>query len=266
MSTEFTEWVKAFIEWLEETGIMDALTDMLTEISVQSIYAFWALVISVIGSLAIGGVILTVGIVVAVVTAVVVITLYVLRAIGLCNIAKKLGVKNRFLAWIPYANAYVLGACAEQSARRNGKKPWKWGYILLFTTLGLRIGQPIVQMLIAIILTIFPMLSALIGLIMGCSGLILLVMTGYCLWCICKEFMDQTLAVIFAVLGPICKDAVAVLLFVVGFLRLRPAGAADTAPKVTESAASMAAPALVGVEKSEDRDAAAVIAAESDTD
>ena len=146
-----------------------------------------------------------------------------LRSVGLFKIAKKLGVKHRFLAWIPYGYAYLLGKCAEASAQRNGKKTWKWGWILLITSLALGIGQPVVQGAITIILSVFPFLSVIIAVLIECSSLILLVMTGYCMWCIYKEFMNHVLAVILAVicpLGGLIGDAV---LFIVGFFKLHPA-------------------------------------------
>ena len=214
--------IESIIDWMEETGLLDAITEMITDITVQSIYAVLALLFSAISSLAIGGVILTVIAIAVVVTVLIMILLYVLRGIGLSRIAKKLGVKNRFLAWIPYGNAYLMGVCAEQSMKRNGKKTWKWGLILLFTTLAMGIGQPIIQFLLTNLLSIVPGLSVIVNLILELSSIILLAMVAHCLWSIFKEYVDSIPAVIMAILGALGGDLTAVLLFIFGCLKLRP--------------------------------------------
>ncbi|MBQ2256871.1 MAG: hypothetical protein II330_08400 [Clostridia bacterium] len=230
MVNEFTEWVKALVLWLQETGILDAWTDMVTDITVESIYAVLVLLISAISSLAVSGIILVALAIATVVIVVAALVFYVLRAVGLSRIAKKMGVKNRFLAWIPYGFSYLLGACAEQSAKRNGKKTWKWGLILLFTTLGMGIGQPVVQLALTVVLSVLPVLSALVTFLVECSSIILLAMMGYCLWCIFKEYMDHVPALILAILGALCGTGVfAVMLFVMGFLKLRPASENEAA-------------------------------------
>ena len=220
---EFTG-IEPILEWMEENGLLDALTEMLTNVSVESIRTVIVLLFSVISSLTIGGIILVVLAIVAVAIVLSLLVVYVLRAIGLMRIAKKLGVKNRFLAWIPYGNAFLLGACAERCTEKNGKKPWKWGMILLFTSLGLGVGKPVVQLALTIILSIIPGLSAVVNLIVECSSLILLAIIGHCLWRVLKEFMDNVPAIILALLGALGgKGVFAVLVFIVGFLKLRPA-------------------------------------------
>lgn len=224
---------ETIIEWMEQVGLMDALTDMFVDVSVETIYALVTLAIAAIGSLAIGGIILAAMAIAAIVTAVVMLVLFILRAIGLTKIAKKLGIGHRYLAWIPYANAYLLGECAEYSIKRNGKKPAKWGLILLLTSLGLGIGQPVVQVALHIVLSFIPGLSTFAALLVECSSVILVVMTGYCLWRIFREFMDNVLAIVLAVIGPIGGDLVAVILFIVSFFKLRPVKA-PTASEDTE--------------------------------
>ncbi len=231
MNEEFVfTGIESIIDWMEQTGLLDALTDILVDISVEAIYAFVALAISSIGSLAAGGVILAVLAVVGIVavisfliTVLVAVLIYVLYAIGLSKIAKKLGVKHRFLAWIPYARIYLLGECAEQSRKRNNKKTWKWSLILLLTSLALGIGQPVLQAVIYIILSVLPMLSVVINVLLECSSVILLVMIGYCLWNIYREFMDNAIAIVLAVICSLGGWIGDVILFIVGFFKLRPA-------------------------------------------
>ncbi len=220
--------IEPIIDWLEQSGLLDAISNAIAEFSVESLIALVTLVLAAIGGLAIGGIILAVLAVVVIAVAMIAIAAYLMRGIGLSKIAKKLGVKHRFLAWIPYARTYLLGKCAEQSMMRNGKKAWKWGRILLCTTIGLGIGLPIVQASILFLLSSHPVISVLVALLLECSSLILLFMTGRCLLSICKEFMGNVLAVILAILAPL-SGLVAVLLFVVGFLKTNAVRAAEEA-------------------------------------
>ena len=232
MNTEINfTGIESILDWMEQTGLLDAISDVIVDVSVESLIALVTLAITVIGGLAIGAIILAVLAVVAIVLVVIAIVVYVLRGIGLSRIAKKLGVKHRFLAWIPYAHAYLLGACAEQSMKRNGKKTWKWSWILLIATLGLGVGLPVVQASFSLVLSFMPMLSVLVSLLLECSSLILLAVTAHCLWSVCKEFMDNVPAIILAVLAPLL-DLVAVLLFIVGFLKARPAKVREAEPVV----------------------------------
>ena len=42
------------------------------------------------------------------------ITMYVLHSLGMYTIAKRRGIANPFLAWIPVANVWILGSIADQ--------------------------------------------------------------------------------------------------------------------------------------------------------
>jgi len=51
------------------------------------------------------------------------LALYVLQALGLYTIAQRRGIKNPWLAWIPFGSAWILGAiCDDFKTRRTGKK------------------------------------------------------------------------------------------------------------------------------------------------
>lgn len=218
--------IEPIIDWLEQSGLLEAFSQFIAEVSVETLVSLVVLAVSAIASLAVGGIILAAVIIGLIVAAVVALTLYVLRAIGLCKIAKKLGVKNRFLAWIPYGHAFVLGACAEKGAQRNGKKPWKWSWILLGVTLGLTVVLPAVQGTLSLLLSFVPLLPWLISMVLELSSLILLAITAHCLWSTGKEFMNNTLAIVLAIIAPLC-DVVPIYLFIVGFLKLRTAQESD---------------------------------------
>ena len=209
--------IEAVVEWLIETGLMDVLSDLITDFSVGAFYALLVTLVGVLTSVVTWGVSLVVLIVVAI--AIVLVWL----SVGLMRIAKKLGVKHRWMAWIPFANAYLLGACAEKSQTRNGKKPWKWGLILLFVTLGMSVGQPIVQLAVSIVLSVLPMLSFVINAILECSTLILMVMNGYCLYLIFKEFLGKTGGIVMAVCSAVTVWFEGIFLFIVACFKVRPA-------------------------------------------
>lgn len=46
---------------------------------------------------------------------------YVLQSIGLMQMAKRRGIKNPWLAWIPVASGYLLGKISDDINYRNGK-------------------------------------------------------------------------------------------------------------------------------------------------
>lgn len=211
-------------DWLMRSGIGEEIAEMLCELPETAAYLLIVLAAFAACVLAVCAVVMILLALVSFVSLLLWGVLYVLRAIGLSKIAKKLGVKHRFLAWIPYANAYLFGACAEASAKRDGKKPWKWSLILLLTTVGLGIGLPLVQVAIYAVLTILSLplpFSVACALVVECATVVLVVLTSCCLWRICRQFMDEPLAIILAVLAPFCGELISVLLFVVGCLKLR---------------------------------------------
>ncbi|MBZ4669212.1 MAG: hypothetical protein PWP07_1060 [Epulopiscium sp.] len=53
--------------------------------------------------------ILGLGLAFVLVFAVIFIVLYVLKSIGLFGMAKKAGIENSWLAWIPVADMYIMG-------------------------------------------------------------------------------------------------------------------------------------------------------------
>lgn len=59
------------------------------------------------------------------------LTLYILRAIGVYNMAKNTEIKNPVLAFIPIANCFTFGKLAEKYKKKNGTESAKFGVILL---------------------------------------------------------------------------------------------------------------------------------------
>ena len=239
------------IELLQELGIPEMVTEMLSEILVAVLPVLLVFlgkllvdlgisVVSFTGAL-VGTVIAgLVGIVVAVVTAIVTLVielvLYVLLSVGWMRIAKKLGVKHRFLAWIPFARQFLVGDCAEKSIERNGKKPWKWSVILLVAKLLVFFGGWIFDTVIGVACWVLPIpgLATFLGLIPEC---LLLGISAYCMFRIFKELSGTTGSVIMTLFVVLWHDLEAIVVFIASFFKLRkpmPAPA-PTQPRPTEN-------------------------------
>ena len=59
---------------------------------------------------------------------------YILFSLGLMGLAKRAGVKNAWLAWIPVANVYILGDTADHLEEKRGVSH-KWAKLLLILTI-----------------------------------------------------------------------------------------------------------------------------------
>lgn len=85
------------------------------------------------------------------------LAIYVLTALALYTIAKRRGIKNPWLAWIPYANVWLLGCIADQyryvalGENKNRRK----------VLLGLRIAQEVIA--IAVLVLCFSVLFSILS-------------------------------------------------------------------------------------------------------
>lgn len=66
----------------------------------------------------------------------------VVQGLGFMKIAKKVGVKNGWMAFIPFASSLLFGRLAEESDRRAypDKEPRKWGKTLLAANIAFTAG------------------------------------------------------------------------------------------------------------------------------
>ena len=88
------------------------------------------------------------------------IVLYVFKSLGLFTIAKRRGIRNYGLAWVPVGDAWVMGAIADRDQTTRTGKPsrLRWWllalgiatYVLLFIMLGALIS------LLAVLMTSLP--------------------------------------------------------------------------------------------------------------
>ena len=106
--------VEVIINWLEQSGVLDIMSDTMADFVVKVIQGILEVLIRLFASGAVLLVGAIVALVVSVLTGVISLVGYVFRSIGLMCIAKKLGVQHRFLAWIPFGWYYLVGDCAEK--------------------------------------------------------------------------------------------------------------------------------------------------------
>lgn len=97
---------------------------------------------------ALSGVVLTVYGIALAFSGIVGLILYILRAFGIYEMSKSLGVKGSVLAFIPVLNVLTFGNTAEKYIKKNGTKSAKFGVWLL-----------ILYILVRILLTVFIVLS-----------------------------------------------------------------------------------------------------------
>ena len=64
----------------------------------------------------------------------VLIAQYVMTSIALYTLAKRRGIANPFLAWIPVADSWITGSVAQEYDEREGHKR-SWGKVLFVTSL-----------------------------------------------------------------------------------------------------------------------------------
>lgn len=85
------------------------------------------------------------------------IALYVLRAAGVYTIAKRRGINNPWMSWIPVVDLWVLGCISDQfqyvvKGKEKNKRKWMLGlnialvvvYIVFFVILGVTISSIII--------------------------------------------------------------------------------------------------------------------------
>ncbi len=246
-------------EFLRESGLPDVVVDMLSDYTLDVFSGILNIILELIARGAIWLLLLVIG-AVATVVGVIALTIlslvsYIFRSIGLMRIAKKLGVKHRFLAWIPFASDYLVGVCAEKSIARNGKKPWKWGAILILTFTAITVGMPVVRLVASTIVSVLPPLVPVVNLILSSARVIYLGLYCYALFRIFKEFSGTTGGVIFTLCALFLGILEGIFVFIVSCLKLRdPATAALSQDDVvlTDLPQDTAAPADLPVQIKED--------------
>jgi len=108
---------------------------------------------------------------------------YVMQAISLQTIARRRGIANPWLAWIPYATNWILGAIVRDYDKRNGINR-RWDKILLIMSIALEVfsivtivGMYAVFIAIALLSAVFLSSAEILSII-----LVVLVIVIYALY------------------------------------------------------------------------------------
>ena len=74
---------------------------------------------------------------------------YVVQSLAIMRIAKKFGMKNGWMAFIPFANRYLIGTLAERSDElaHPDEEPRKWGKIYLGVSIAFSALLPVASLI-----------------------------------------------------------------------------------------------------------------------
>lgn len=258
----FEEILKEMIESFA-LSFGDTLANSLAEF----VYAIFERMINeIFGGLMIGGVLLGIlGLVLpilgalslGVLIALLIVTLikYLITAIGVTRVAKKLGVRGRILAWIPVCNIFIVGKCTEHARKRKGKKSPPWGWLLLIGILLSVVAPFVIQLcfevfswLMLVVAAVFPVAPIIVELAQILVTILLFsiiplyyALFSFCTYLVYREFMS-TPASIFWTLLTFFFNLYGFVFFIVGFMKLKPveqASAPNNSAEFTESAANV---------------------------
>lgn len=140
------------------------------------------------------------------------ILIYVLRSIALYKMAKKMGHPSPWLAWIPYANTYLMFVLPEKPLRvlaiNTELKQRSTGF---FIWLAITLGSGV----IASILSMVPFVGALIASILPLLETIALIFLLYPMYYdLFSLFVEDTQAKVFAIVGMLVPVTVFIFLLI----------------------------------------------------
>lgn len=75
------------------------------------------------------------------------ITLYILQSIGLYTLAKRRGINNPWLAWIPVGNAWIIGYLADNYMEITELRKSKYRHVLLWLDVGVMLVSGIISVI-----------------------------------------------------------------------------------------------------------------------
>ncbi len=138
------------------------------------------------------------------VVSVALLVAYVINSLGLYRIAKQLGVDQAFLAWIPYANYFLLGKVVEKCDARNGNRVRPWGLIVLLSMIGATLigavlgGASSIFSIIPLIGLIISVLASMLSMALSAATLAL---DCICRWKIYGEYYSDTAKIVLVIVG-----------------------------------------------------------------
>ena len=174
---------------------------------------------------------------------------YVALSYALYRVAKQTHADHPKRAWIPVVRYGIMGKCVEaidaQSGIVSGKKPWKWGKIMLILRAS-HLGAVIFLMPIAFLMALFG--AGIVLQAISWLSIVTTVATAVCAFKIFRYYLDDPYDIILSVVTVLYPGWLIAALLIVSFFH--PRGQKESAPKVNF----------------EECDGAAVIAAEAQED
>ncbi len=142
---------------------------------------------------------------------------YIFQSIGLYNIAKNRGMKNPFIAFIPFANIYYFGKIADDIDATMSKKSNYAVKLLSFYIVKSVLSVFAVPFVVAAFLLetyIFLAAATLITLLTSVFSVCYMIFMYIALYRIYKEYSPDN-AVLFEILSVICHVTVCIFIFVI---------------------------------------------------
>ena len=161
---------------------------------------------------------------------------YVMKSVALSRIAKQTGACKPAHAWIPIVQYRVLGKCAEachESTDKSGKKPWKWGKIMLIMGC-VNLGAIIFVLPLALLLAFFGfgILVDAVAWVGAAFG----VASAVCAFKIYRYYMDDPYDIIVLILTVMYSGWTTVALLITSFLKPRAKSGASCRPVPQQTA------------------------------
>lgn len=171
-------------------------------------------------------------IVISTLCSIVAVAAYVLAAIGVYTIAKRRNIKNPWMAWIPYANFWILGSISDQyqdrvKGKKTARRKWLLGLaiatgvmavVILFLSLG-----ALLLLIVPFLVGISQELVSLVALLTSVGSLVLcLPLVAVAIVSIVIQYMvlfdlyrssKPNSAVLFLVLSILLGDLYAIFVF-----------------------------------------------------
>ncbi len=201
MSSDLTMMLE---EFLLESGMLDA--DTVSELVAGGVLGTFLLIF--LGVLIAGAVFGIIG--------------YVINALGIFRLAKKLNVDLAWLAWIPVAQYFTVGKVAEKCDDRRGNIVKSWGKILLIANLIAMVVSAVLSGIANLLNLIFPILGLPFSLLVSAISIAVFVLYCICLWKIFREFFKQPVNIILFIVG-IVFNVQSIITLIASFCKLQPA-------------------------------------------
>lgn len=148
---------------------------------------------------------------------------YVLQALAIMRMSKKLYIERPWLAWIPIAQSYALGRVAERCDERQGKDVKPWAKILLFAHIGYYVVYVVLSGISGLVQLIIPVIGpALLSLLQTALTLAFTVLVYICVWKAFREFYPKTVNIVVFVVT-VVLSVHPITMLIACFLPLQPA-------------------------------------------